>query len=241
MTLLQEDMVPFTCDMFGSHGASKATYYDEDPEGFDLRDYYASILMIYTNMVARALRKVNEVKPKLIAPAHGAIHRDLSLPLEMYERWTSWKPLRKVLVAVGSQYGRTTKLAEAAAEGIAKNGLEPVMVDTAEADPDDMLAETLEAAALLIATSTHNGRPFIGITYYLDLLDEYKPKNKVAAILGSHGWASVALKTVRERLEGIKIPVIQELLIKGSPTKEELKKAEGLGKNLGKEALELMN
>ncbi len=48
--------------MFGSHGASNSIYYDEDPEGFELRDYYASILMVYSNMVSKALKKVEEVK-----------------------------------------------------------------------------------------------------------------------------------------------------------------------------------
>jgi len=131
-------------------------------------------------------------------------------------------------------------LAEATARGLAQSGLEPVMMDTAEADPDDLLAETLEAAALLFATSTHNGRPFLGITFYLDLLEEYKPKNRVAAIIGSHGWADIVLKVVRGRLEGMKIPVVSELSIKGSPTEEELKMAEQLGRNLGKEALKFI-
>jgi len=86
MTLLQEGRVLFTCDMFGSHGASKAVYYDEDPGGFELRNYYASILMVYSNMVARALQRVKEIRPDLIAPAHGAIHRDVGVPIEIYER-----------------------------------------------------------------------------------------------------------------------------------------------------------
>ena len=240
MTLLREDGILFTCDMFGSHGVSRAVYYDESLGDFELRDYYASILMAYSNMVARALEKVKEVKPRVIAPGHGALHRDVSTPIEMYERWASWRPLRRALVVVGSQYERTAKLAEAAAEGLSQAGLEPVLVDAAEAEPDDLLAETLEAAALLIATSTHNGRPFIGITFYLDLLEEYKPRNKVAAVLGSHGWAGGALRVVRQRLEGIDIPVVGELAVKESPTPEEVERAEELGKRLGEEALKLV-
>ena len=240
MTLLQEDRILFTCDMFGSHGASKAIYYDEDPDSFELKDYYASILMVYSTMVSRALQKIKDVKPRIIAPAHGAIHREPSKVLEIYQRWSSWRPLKKALVAVGSQYKRTAKLAIAAADGISQSGLEPIIIDTAEADPDDLLAETLEAAALLIATSTHNGSPFIGITYYLDLLEEYKPKNKVAAVVGSYGWTGGALRVVRERLEKIKIPVIEELAVKGTPTKEELRAANELGRKLGENALRLV-
>lgn len=241
MTLLEGEGILFTCDMFGSHGASKAVYYDEDPEGFELRDYYASILMIYSNMVAKALKKVKEAKPNLIAPGHGGLHRDVSFPIETYERWTSWKPLRKALIVVGSQYERTSILAKAASKGIKRSGLEPVLIDSAEADPDDLLAETLDAAAILIATSTHNGRPFLGVTFYLDLIEEYKPKNKVAAIIGTYGWADIVLKIIKERLEAIKIPVIGELSIKASPTENELKRAEELGKGLGEKAIKILN
>ncbi len=240
MTLLADESILFTCDMFGSHGASKAVYYDEDPNGFDLRDYYASILMVYSNMVARALRIVKEIQPKVIAPSHGAVHRDVSVPIKVYDRWTSWRPMKKALIVVGSQYERVTRLAEAAAEGIVQSGLDPIIMDAAEADPDDLLAETLEAAALLVATSTHNGRPFLGITFYLDLLEEYKPRNKVAAIIGTYGWSNVVLKTVRQRLEGIKIPVVKELPVRGTPIDEEIRMAKELGKSLGKEASKLL-
>ncbi|RLG38191.1 MAG: FprA family A-type flavoprotein, partial [Thermoproteota archaeon] len=93
MTLLEEEGILFTCDLFGSHGASRAVYYDEDPDGFELRDYYSSILMVYSAMVAKAVAKAREISPRLIAPGHGALHRDVGSILKTYERWSSWTPL----------------------------------------------------------------------------------------------------------------------------------------------------
>jgi len=55
--------------------------------------------------MAGALRRLKVVGPKIIAPAHGALHGDISIPVGIYERRSSWKPLRKVLATVGSRFG----------------------------------------------------------------------------------------------------------------------------------------
>ncbi|RLG41296.1 MAG: hypothetical protein DRO05_04270 [Thermoproteota archaeon] len=68
MIELKGEGLLFTSDMFGSHGASRSIYHDKSPDQFELRDYYASILMVYSNMVERALKKVEELNPRLIAP-----------------------------------------------------------------------------------------------------------------------------------------------------------------------------
>ena len=240
LTYLVEESILFTCDLFGSHGASDKVFYDEDPDSFELLDYYASILMPYHAMAAKAVAKTRELGPKIVAPSHGALHRDIGWLLGTYERWTSWKPLKRALIVVGSQYENTARAAEAAAEGLREAGLEVVMVDSAEADPDDLLAHTLEAAAILVATSTHNGHPFLGVTFYLDLLKEYRPKNKVAAVLGSFGWGGGGTRAVKKELEDLSIPVVGELTFKGRPKESDLTKARELGKKLGEEALKLL-
>lgn len=241
LTYLVEDSILFTCDLFGSHGASERIFYDEDPDTFEFVDYYASILMAYYNMAAKAVAKVRELSPRIIAPSHGALHRSLDEILSMYERWTSWKPSKKALVVVGSQYENTARVAEAAAEGLREAGLETVILDSSDADPDDLLAHTLEASAILVATSTHNGRPFFGITVYMELLKEYRPRNKVAAVLGSFGWGGGGTKAVRQGLESLGIPVLEELTFKGKPKETDLERARELGKRLGEEALKLVS
>ena len=237
MTLLAEEGVLFTSDLFGSHGASEVVFYEDSPGDFELRDYYASILMAYSKMVARALDRVSEISPRMLAPSHGALFRDPGSVLPLYERWSRWRPLRRALVVLGSQYGRTARLAEAAAEGMEGAGLEVSVLDTAEADPDDLLAETLEAAAILVATSTHNGRPFPGVSFYLGLLEAYRPENKVAAVVGCHGWSGGGVRTARKRLESIGLEVVGELSVVGSPTPEDLERARELGAELGRRGL----
>ncbi|RDD53304.1 MAG: FprA family A-type flavoprotein [Candidatus Korarchaeota archaeon NZ13-K] len=238
MTYLEEEAILFTCDLFGSHLASERIYFDED--SFELADYYASILMPYSGMVERALSKVRMLRPRLIAPSHGALHRDVEALLRIYEGWVSWRPSGKVLILVGSQYGNTEALAREAARGVEEEGLEAVIVDSAEAQPDDLLALTLESAAILIASATHNGRPFLGIRYYLDLLEEYRPKNKVSAIIGTFGWGGGALKFIRDSLESLKIPVVGEIEVRGRPREEDLREARELGRLLAIEAKKTM-
>ncbi len=241
LTYLEEESILFTCDLFGSHGASNKVFYDEDPDTFELVDYYASIMMPFDNMVSKAVAKVREISPKVIAPSHGALHRNIDQIVSMYDRWASWRPSKKALVIVGSQYENTAKMAEAAAEGLKEAGLEPIIVDSSNVYYDDLLAYTLEASAILVATATHNGRPFFGITIYMDLLKEYRPKNKVAAVLGSYSWGGGGTRAVIKELENLKIPVIEELSFKGKPTEEDLAMARELGKKLGNEALKLID
>lgn len=238
MTYLEEEGVLFTCDLFGSHLASDKVYSDED--SFELVDYYASVLMPYPAMVEKALSKVKELGPRLIAPSHGALHRDVGSVIKLYESWSSWEPKRRALVLVGSQYGNAEALAREAAKGLEDEGLEVVIVDSAEADPDDLLALTLESAAILIASSTHNGRPFPGVRYYLDLLEEYRPKNRVSALIGTSGWGGGVLKLIRNSLESLKIPVIGEMEVRGKPRGDDLREARELGRLLGIEAKRIM-
>lgn len=238
MTYLEEESILFTCDLFGSHLASEKVYFDEDE--FELTDYYASILMPYSGMVERALSKVRELGPRMVAPSHGAVHRDVEAVTRIYEEWASWKPKRRALVLLGSQYGNSEELAREAAKGLEEEGIGAVIVDSAEAHPDDLLALTLESAAILIASSTHNGRPFIGVRNYLDLLEEYKPRNKVGAIIGTFGWGGGALKQIKDSLERLKIPVVAEMEVRGKARAEDLKEARELGRLLGIEARKLI-
>ena len=238
MTFLEEDRILFTCDLFGSHGASEKVYFDEDD--FELADYYASILMPFSAMVTNALQKVRSLEPEILAPSHGALHRHVDSILRTYEEWASWKPKGRALIVVGSQYGNSEILAREAADGFREEGIEATLVDSSYAHPDDLLALTLESSAILIVSATHNGRPFLGVRYYLDLLEEYKPKNRVFGVIGTFGWGGGAGKYKRDFLESLKIPVVASMEAKGKPGERELKEAREIGKLLAIEAKKLL-
>ncbi|MCC6029039.1 MAG: FprA family A-type flavoprotein [Candidatus Korarchaeum sp.] len=238
MTFLEEDRILFTCDLFGSHGASEKVYFDEDD--FELADYYASILMPFSAMVTNALQKVRALEPRVLAPSHGALHRHVDPILRTYEDWASWKPKGRALIVVGSQYGNSETLAREAADGLREEGIEATLVDSSYAHPDDLLALTLESSAILIVSSTHNGRPFLGVRYYLDLLEEYKPKNRVFGVIGTFGWGGGAGKYIKDFLESLKIPVVAYMEAKGKPGERELKEAREIGKLLAIEAKKLL-
>jgi flavorubredoxin len=238
MTFLEEDRILFTCDLFGSHGASEKVYFDEDD--FELTDYYASILMPFPVMVANALQKVKALEPRILAPSHGALHRHVDSILRTYEDWASWKPKGRALIVVGSQYGNSEILAREAADGFREEGIEATLVDSSYAHPDDLLALTLESSAILIVSATHNGRPFLGVRYYLDLLEEYKPKNRVFGVIGTFGWGGGAGKYIKDFSESLKIPVVAYMEAKGKPGERELKEAREIGKLLAIEAKKLL-
>ncbi len=239
MTYLVEDSILFTCDLFGSHGASEKVFYDEAPEEFELADYYSSVLMVYDKMVAKAVDKVRAISPKVIAPAHGALHRDLSI-LDVYQDWANWKPKKRAFILVGSQYENTAKAAEAAAEELRGMGFQVDLVDSAEVMWDDALTMTIESGLILLATSTHNGKPFPGISFYLDLLEEFKPRNRVFAVMGSYGWGGGASRYVKKKLESMGVEVKGVFDFKGAADEEVLRKAREFARQMGEEVLKLL-
>jgi flavorubredoxin len=106
----------------------------------------------------------------------------------------------------------------------------------------DVMAEVLNAAALLIGSPTHNQGvlPFVaGMVRYMEGL---RPKGKIGAAFGSYGWGQgESIKYLMEAMERMNMDVVDSLKVKFAPALEDLENCAALGKTVAAAIREKQN
>ncbi|MEA1958206.1 MAG: hypothetical protein U9N44_00820 [Chloroflexota bacterium] len=78
-----------------------------------------------------------------------------------------------------------------------------------------------------------NNGLFPSVAEFLCYFKGLKPKNKIGAAFGSHGWAGGAVKTIKQELEGTGIGVVDsDLAIKFVPDEGEIQKCVDFGREV---------
>lgn len=146
----------FTCDAFGMHYCSAATY-DEDLQAItpDYRFYYECLMGPNARSVLSAMKRVDKLdgEVKIVANGHGPILKYNTKELmEWYREWSEaqTKGDKTVAVFYVSDYGYSDRISQAIAKGITKVGVAVEMVDLKVADPQDVNEIVGRAAGLVI-------------------------------------------------------------------------------------------
>jgi len=234
-TYLAEDRILFSMDAFGQHLATSKRFDDE--VGLDIimpqaAKYYANILMPFGDLIVKAVEKLGSIDIDMIAPSHGMIWRShLSDILKAYTSWGQGDTVKKALVIYDTMWGSTEKLALALAEGIAGEGIEVKVYNLTHSDHSDIIREVLDARAVLVGSPTLNNGVFPTVAQFLCYLRGLKPRGKIGAAFGSHGWAGGAVKAVQQELEAMGIDLMDSgLSFKFVPDADELQKCADFGK-----------
>lgn len=232
---LVEEQVLFPNDAFGEHFAPGKLFDDEnnlDEVMYELKKYYATLLVHLSQPIKRALDKLTPLPIKLIAPCHGVIWRSkIGDVVEKYRKWSSGYSLEKALVLYGHMWGSTEKMAYAIAEGFRDEGIEHRVYDLCIADRNEVIAEALDSRALIVGSSTmHNGM-LPPVAAFLCQLKGLRSSGKFGAAFGSYGWGGGAIKAIEQELKLAGLEIIStELAVKFVPTEEELTKCRELAK-----------
>nr|WP_320131282.1 FprA family A-type flavoprotein [uncultured Holophaga sp.] len=215
LTWLEEDRILFPCDFLGAHYSSEADFNDElkDPEAarraFEF--YYATIMRPYKEHILKAVHRVRELQPAMIAPSHGPILRkDPMAYLDYYEERASilnrTHDIRVPVVYV-SAYGNTEMMAKKVAEGLQDAGVTPILMNATEKSVAEIVDEFEKAAGFLIGTPTLNAdvpHPILELVASLVFLNM---RGKPASVFGSYGWSGEAIKTVHDILSSMRMKV----------------------------------
>jgi flavorubredoxin/flavin reductase (DIM6/NTAB) family NADH-FMN oxidoreductase RutF len=124
----------FTCDAFGMHYCSDATF-DENLKAIepDYRFYYDCLMAPNARSVLGAMKRMDNLgEINLVANGHGPLLRhNLTELLDRYRRWSQaqTKAEKMVVVFYTSDYGYSDRLSQAIARGITKTGVAVEMVD----------------------------------------------------------------------------------------------------------------
>ncbi len=234
---LAEDRILFSMDAFGQHLATSSRFDDE--VGLDVimpqaAKYYANILMPFGDLIVRAVDKLGGLQIDTIAPSHGIIWRShIKTIVGAYASWGKGESKKKALVIYDTMWGSTEKMALALAEGIISEGIEAKLYNLTKSDQSDIIKEVLDARAILVGSPTLNNGMFPTIAGFLCYLKGLRPKGKLGAAFGSHGWAGGAVKLVEQELEQVGVEVLDSgLAFKFVPEAEEIQRCIDFGRSV---------
>ena len=236
-TYLVEDKLLFSMDAFGQHIATSQRFDDEVDMGIVMHEaskYYANILMPFGDLIVKAVNKLGGVKIDMIAPSHGIIWRShIKDIVESYAKWGMGETAAKALVIYDTMWGSTQKMALAIVNGIVGEGVDVKLFNLTASDKSDVIKEVLDAKALIIGSPTLNNGMFPSVAEFLCYLKGLKPRNKIGAAFGSHGWGGGAVKAVQQELEQTGIELIDsKLAFKFVPDEGEIQKCVDFGREI---------
>jgi len=114
-------------------------------------------------------------------------------------------------------------MAHSLADGIISESIEVKLYNLTKSDQSDIVKEVLDAKALLIGSPTLNNGMFPTVAGFPCYLKGLKPKDKIGAAFGSHGWAGGAVKAAQQELGQAGIEVLDSnLAIRFVPDKDEI-------------------
>ena len=236
-TYLAGENLLFSMDAFGQHIATSQRFDEE--VGLDVimpeaAKYYANILMPFGDLILKALDSLSEFKIEMIAPSHGVIWRShVSEIVDAYAAWGRGDTRKKVVVIYDTMWGSTERMAQALVEGITGAGAEVKLFNLSKTDRSDIIKDVQDARALLIGSSTLNNGMFPTVADFLCYLKGLKPKGKVGAAFGSHGWAGGAVTQIEEELAKAGVEVIKsDLAVKFVPDEDAIKKCVDFARNV---------
>lgn len=234
MTWDRSDKILFSCDGFGSYGALGDRVFDDEFSREEHEFFYAESLRYYSNIVAsfssfvkKAIDKLADFGPAVVAPSHGIIWR--KNPREICERYARFAGYntgggceKEICVIWGSMYGYTRQGVDAVIEGIKDEGVRYVSHQVPDTDASFVLADAYSASGLVLAMPTYEYKMFPPMAHILDLFERKHFTGKHALRIGSWGWVGGAKKEYEDRIANFKWTNLESVEWQGVPTEAEL-------------------
>jgi Uncharacterized flavoproteins len=220
LTLLVEDKVLFTCDVFGAHYCSPEMYSNFDEQYTVSFKYYFDIIMRpFSRFMLKAIEKVKTLELDFICPGHGPIHeKNLRKAIELSEKYAdqylnivSEKNRMNILIAYVSAYGYTKEAAHLIAEGILET--KDITVDITDIENislEDLESKIIMADGLLIGSPTINQNTLLPVYKLLALINPIRDKGKLGGAFGSYGWSGESPNLILENLRLLKLKIFEE-------------------------------
>jgi len=238
-TYCPEGKTLFPCDFLGAHLASDRLFAEEVgglsiPEA---KRYYASIMMPFASRALRALDKFQEIEVSLLAPSHGPVHKDPRNILQAQRKWAGGPLEPKVVVLYATMYGATETLKGTVVDALSAQGVETIEYNLAVADLSHIMADLVDARALVVGSPTFIGGAHPLVHTAVETVRILRPPGKLAALFGSSGWSGGAAAHLKARLESAGYEVLDPVEIKGPPRPQDLEAARDLGKLVAERVL----
>ena len=215
-TWCPEQRVLFSGDAFGTFGALDGGITDTqlDPDRYrdEMRRYYAAIVGKYGGPVQQALRKVRTLPVGTICPTHGPVwQRHAGESLEEYDRMSRCAGEPGVVIAYGSMYGNTERVAECLARDLAAEGIRNIVVhNLSYADESVVLRDVFRYDTLVVGSPTYNAELFPPVEQLLRRIETRNMPGRRFACFGSFTWAGAAVRRLDEFARRMKWETVGE-------------------------------
>lgn len=210
MTYVPEEKLLFSGDAFGTFGALEGDVLDKDVDFEAYRDearrYYSNIVGKYAKPVQKALKKLADLDIKTIASTHGPVwQKHIPDMLELYQQWSKFEAEKGVVIAFGSMYGNTEKVADEIARRLKAHGVEQVKIhDVSKTHASYIISDIFKYRGVIFGTPTYNGNMFPLVEYLIMHLNMIKVKDRVMSVFGSQSWSGGGVKKVAMEAENLK-------------------------------------
>lgn len=222
-SFLPQEKILFSCDFFGSHLATSDLFADDEQQVYlSAQRYYAEIMMPFRQKHPRYLQRVSTLAPAIIAPSHGPVYRRPEFILDAYRDWTSDDVRNEVVIAYVSMHGSTKIMVERLVDRLIAAGVGVQQFELTTVDLGEYAAALVDAATLVLATPTVLNGPHPAALHAAYLTGILKPKLRQVAIMGSQGWGGKTVELLNAQLAGLRVDMLDSLLIKGLPTQNDL-------------------
>lgn len=240
VSYVHEDKLLFSQDAFGQNIASSQRFCDEYNREDLLRavkEYYYNIILPYSPLVLRALDSLGGLDIDMIAPDHGLIFRKadcIKFILETYKAMAEQKPQKRAVVIYDTMWESTMKMAYSIVSGLEEAGVPGRIMSLKANHHSQVMTEVAESGIVAIGSPTHNNTILPPVAGMLTYMKGLRPKNKIGAAFGSHGWSGEGTKVINEWLSsmGMDMPCDPVKSLWG-PNHDTLKACHAMGKTLG--------
>lgn len=237
----------FSCDAFGSYGATGERIFDDE---FDAEEhllfekealrYYANIVASFGAAVKSALEKLKSIPVKVIAPSHGMVWRTHpELAIERCARYAGYNSggaqEKEICVIWGSMYGNTRAGVTAVIEGIREEGVPVSEMEIPQTDASEVLACAFGSKGLVVAMPTYEYRMFPPMAHMLELFGRKHFTDKIVLRIGSWGWVGGAEKDFKTAVESYKWNMVESCEWQGVPSAEDLAVLKERGRELARQ------
>jgi len=249
LTLLVEDKILFTCDIFGAHYCSSDMFSVFDEKYAESFRYYFDIIMKpFSRFMLKAIEKTRPLDIDFICPGHGPIHKEnIKKALDLTEKYAehymdivSERNKMNILVAYVSAYGYTKDAAYLIAEGILETG--EVTVDVTDIESislEELEAKLIMCDGLLIGSPTINQNTLLPVYKLFSLINPIRDKGKLGGAFGSYGWSGESPNLILENLRLLKLKIFEETAaFKFSADKLKKENLKEFGRNFGQRYLQ---
>jgi flavorubredoxin len=229
----------FSGDAFGGFGTLDGGIFDDTLDIAYLEDeilrYFSNIVGRYSPMVQKAMTRLKDLEVKIVAPTHGPIWRKRpERIIDLYDRWSRYEAEQGAVIAYGSMYGNTERMAEAAAEGLSEQGLAAVRVhNVSRSHVSYIIRDVWRYKGLILGSPTYDTKVFPPMDSLLRLLETKMVKKRAVGILGSYGWAGGAVKAMTEFVKNNSLELVEPVVeVQFAPDAGELEQCRRLGRNV---------